>query len=74
MTQKEKAEFIEEIISDMQSAHIKLIILSGTEQSKKAQERIFRIAYNLEQCMDYLQELELSQLAFNSLLYQKKAN
>lgn len=71
---KEKADFIEEIISDMQNAHIKLMVLAGDKQAKKVQEHIFNIAYNLECCMNELQELELFKLAYYSLLYKNKTD
>lgn len=69
---KEKADFIKEIISDMETAHIKLMVLAGDEQDKKIQEYIFNIAYNLECCMNELQELELFKLTYYSLLYKNK--
>lgn len=69
---KEKEDLISEIISDMLTAHIKLIILAGDKQVKKVQEHIFDIAYNLECCMNELQELELFELALYSPLYKNK--
>ena len=69
---KEKEDLISEIISDMLTAHIKLIILAGDKQVKKVQDHIFDIADNLECCMNELQELELFELALYSPLYKNK--
>lgn len=69
---KEKEDLISEIISDMLTAHIKLIILADENKPKKVQEHIFDIAYNLECCMNELQELELFELALYSPLYKNK--
>lgn len=71
---KEKADFIEDIISDMQSAFFKLMVLAGDKQAPKVQEYIFNIAYNLECCMNELQELELFKLTYYSLLYKNKTD
>lgn len=71
---KEKTDFIEDIISDMQSAFFKLMALAGDKQAPKVQEYIFNIAYNLECCMNELQELELFKLTYYSLLYKNKTD
>jgi hypothetical protein len=50
------------------------MVLAGDKQAPKVQEYIFNIAYNLECCMNELQELELFKLTYYSLLYKNKTD